>query len=419
MQGRLTHLKMFVLILAALAIGAMGGVALDRGATNVAAQQPTRTATQGLDTHLISQAWDVIARSYVDRPAAQPKELTYAAIRGMTDALGDTGHSRFMTPKQVQDLTDASLGQYEGIGVTIETKNGHTVIVAPMDGSPAQKAGLNPGDIIWAVNGENVDGLTISQVVQKVLGPAGTPVTLTIRDPKTGASREVTIVRARITVHNVSWGLVPETKIAHIRVASFSQGVTLDLQKALAEAQAQGATGVILDLRNDPGGLLDESIAVASQFLKTGNVLQEQNADGQVRQVAVRPGGVAFSVPLVVLINGGTASASEIVSGALQDAHRAQLVGETTFGAGTVLNQFNLSDGSALLLATEQWLTPTGRVIWHKGIAPDVTVTLPVTTTLVIPPSEQQMTPAQLAASGDGQLLKAIELLGQPAPKAP
>jgi len=152
-------------------------------------------------------------------------------------------------------------------------------------------------------------------------------------------------------------------------------------------------------------------VNTASQFLSSGNVLEEKNARGQITLVPVKLHGVATDLPMVVLINGGTASAAEITAGALQDAHRADLVGETTFGTGTVLEQFHLSDGSALLLATEEWLTPAGRVIWHKGIGPDVSVSLPADTAPLFPEVEQGMTPDQLRASGDGQLLRAIDLL--------
>ncbi len=416
MRQRIGNLRALVLILVSLVLGAMGGVVLDRQVLAVFAQQSTDTSNQSVDTRLINEAWQVINRSYVDRPAVQAKQLTYAAIGGMTDALGDTGHSRFMTPAMVKDESNFTQGQFEGIGAQVQTKDGHTVIVAPMDNSPALKAGLKPGDIILAVDGVNVDGQPVNQVVQKILGPAGTSVRLTIQDPKTGANRDLLIVRARITLQNVTWSMVPGTTLGHIRIAAFSQGVTQDLQKALNDAQGRGATGIILDLRNDPGGILDESIGVASQFLKSGNVLQEMDARGTVVNVSARPGGVATDIPLVVLINNGTASASEIVAGALQDAHRAQLVGETTFGTGTVLNQFGLSDGSALLLATQEWLTPAGRVIWHKGITPDVAITASTTETPLTPEAEAQMTAAQVQGSGDTQVLKALQLLGAAVP---
>ena len=213
----------------------------------------------------------------------------------------------------------------------------------------------------------------------------------------------------------MTWQQLPGTTIAHLRITAFSQGISQELQKALTDIRKQGMTAVVLDLRNDPGGLLDEAVNTASQFLSSGNVLEEKNAQGRITPVPVKPKGMATDLPMVVLINGGTASAAEITAGALQDAHRATLVGETTFGTGTVLNEFQLSDGSALLLATEEWLTPAGCVIWHKGIAPDVTVSLPANTAPLIPEAERGMTTDQLHASGDEQLLRAIDVLSPPA----
>lgn len=417
MLNRTSGLRSLILVLVALVLGLVGGVVLDREVLSVFAQ-PQADSSQSVDIRLISEAWDLINRSYVDRPAVQGKPLTYGAIGGMMDALGDTGHSRFMTPEMVKQENNFTAGQFEGIGAYVQTKDGHAVIVSPMSGSPAEKIGLKAGDIVLAVDGNNVDGLPISQVIQKIQGPAGTLVLLTVQDPKTGEKRDLTIVRARITLHNLSWGMVPGTTIAHIRLDSFSQAVTQDLKNALEGAKRQGAKAIVLDLRNNPGGILDESVGVASQFLNSGDVLQEKGAQGQVIKVGVKPGGLAVDTPLVVLINNSTASAAEIVAGALQDARRARLVGETTFGTGTVLNQFGLSDGSALLLATQEWLTPDGRVIWHKGIGPDVPISLAANAAPLAPPSVQGMTWQELQASGDAQLLKALELLGATGGKA-
>ncbi|MFN2217794.1 MAG: S41 family peptidase, partial [Anaerolineae bacterium] len=310
-------------------------------------------------------------------------------------------------------------GQFEGIGAYVEMKEGHVVIVAPMDGSPAQQAGLHPGDIILKVNSENVAGLPIDQVVSRILGPAGTSVALTILTPETGQTRDVTLVRAHITLQNVFWQQLPGTQIAHVRIVAFSKGVTDDLRQALGEIKQRGLAGIILDLRSNPGGLLSEAVGTASQFLTGGNVLLEKDAQGAITPVPVQEGGLAPDLPLVVLIDPGTASAAEIVSGALQDAGRAKLVGETTFGTGTVLNQFGLSDGSALLLATEEWLTPEGQLIWHQGIAPDIQVSLPQGTTPLLPQAEVGMTLEQVRNSGDAQLLRALELLNQSVDRQP
>ncbi|HVO70133.1 MAG TPA: S41 family peptidase [Aggregatilineaceae bacterium] len=394
-----------------LGLGTVSGVLLDRQVLAVYADPGAAPTAAPPDLPLVQEAYDMIQRVYVDRTALKAQEMEYGAIGGMVDALGDTGHSRFLSPAMVKQESELTQGQFEGIGVEVQMKNGAVVVVAPIDGTPAQRAGLRPGDIIAKVDGRDVTSLPLDQVVTLILGPTGTSVTLTIMNPDDGQTRDVTLVRARITMQNVAWHPLPGTTIAHVRIAAFSQGVSKDLQKALSEVRAQGMTGVILDLRNDPGGLLDESIGTASQFLKSGNVLLEKDAQGNTTPVSVQSEGAVTDLPMVVLINGGTASAAEILAGALQDAHRGTLVGETTFGTGTVLSQFHLSDGSALLLATEEWLTPAGRVIWHHGISPDVAVTLPKDTIPLLPEGESELTAAQLQTSGDAQILRAVDLL--------
>lgn len=405
------QLGVFGLVLLSLWVGLVAGVLLDRRESLVLAQAPSPAASGTPDFALMTEAWNTIQRVYVDRSAIQTKPLTYGAISGMVDALGDTGHSTFLSPQEVQQERNYTSGQFEGIGATVEKQGDRVVIVSPLDGSPAQKAGLKPGDIIEKVNGHEVTGQSAEQVVSQVLGPAGTSVTLTILDPRTRAARDITIVRARIQLQNVTWQRIPGTTLADVRVAGFSQGVTHDLKVALGEIKQQHLTGVILDMRNNPGGLLDEAVGVASQFLPSGNVLLTRDAQGVMTPVPVRSDGVAIDLPLAVLVDNGTASAAEIVAGALQDARRANLVGETTYGTGTVLSEFSLSDGSALLLATEEWLTPKGRVIWHQGITPDLVVLMPATSTLVTPNAIQGMTAAQLESSNDNQLLTAVYLL--------
>jgi carboxyl-terminal processing protease len=311
----------------------------------------------------------------------------------------------------VQQQHSALQGEYEGIGAYLEVKDGHVVISAPVDGSPAQRAGLHPGDIILKVDDQNVADLPLDQVVGRILGPAGTQVTLTILDPKTGNTRDVTLERAKITIDNVTWQQLPGTTIAHVRISSFSEGVTQDLKDTLVEIQGQGITSLVLDLRSNPGGLLDEAVGVTSQFLGEGNVLLVRDAQGKTSPVPVQSGGVALDIPMVVLVDQGTASAAEIVTGALQDAGRATVVGETTFGTGTVLQEFPLSDGSVLLLATQEWLTPKGRVIWHQGLEPDVTVALASDAEPLLPLTERGLTAEQLQGSSDAQLLRALELL--------
>jgi len=360
---------------------------------------------------LIAEAWNTIQRIYVDRKAVNPKHMTYGAISGMVDALGDTGHSRFLSPEMVKQERSLSKGEFEGIGAEVRMRNGQLIVVVPIDGSPAQRAGLRPGDIILKVGGTEVSGLPLNQAVNLILGPAGSPVKLSILNERSGSTKDITLIRAHVTFQSVSWRHLPGTTVAHVRMATFNEGVTRDLRKALFAIQEEGLTGLILDLRNNPGGLYQEAVSTASQFLDSGNVLLEKSALGRITPVAVRPDGIAVAIPMVVLINGGTSSGAEIVAGALQDAQRAKLIGEKTFGTGTVLETFSLSDGSALMLATEEWLTPAGHVIWHQGISPDLVVPLPPEVITLIPATEKGLTAEELRQSQDVQLLRALDLL--------
>jgi len=391
--------------LLALILGVIGGMALDRVSMTCFAsdQQP--------NFQLLSEARYLINRFYVDHSAERSPTLTYGAISGMVNALGDTGHSRFLSPMMVKEMAEMQKNKYQGIGAEVQAKNGHILIVAPLDGSPAQRAGLKPGDIILQINGIDIDSKPLDQVVKEISGPAGTSVTLTILTPSSGVTRQITLTRAVVETHNVLWQMLPGTTIVQLRVAAFNKGVANDLRNALIDIKKKPVSGLILDLRNNPGGLLDQAVACGSEFLKSGNVLLVKNAKGAETPVPVKAGGEATQIPMAVLVNGGTASGAEIVAGALQDAHRGPLVGETTFGTGTVLSEFKLSDGSALLLAVEEWLTPAGHVIWHKGITPNIAIPLAAGVAPLFPEFERTMTAEQLHQSRDAQLLKALKML--------
>jgi len=364
------------------------------------------------DYKLVTQAWRTIEGQYVDQTAVEPKRLTYGAIRGMVDSLEDTGHSTFLEPEMVKELKNTERGEFKGVGIEIQMKLGRVVVVAPFDDSPAQRAGIRPGDIISKVGGDDISDWPLQRVIEKIGGGrTGSKITLTIQDPRSSKSREITLARASIKLHQVTWNRLPGTELAHLRLAAFDFGATRDLKKALKAIEGENLKGIVFDLRNNPGGLLDEAIGVASQFLKQGNVLIARDARGQTDEVPVEEGGVAPQMPVVVLVNAGSASAAEIVAGALQDAQRASLLGETTFGTGTVLQQFRLGDGSALLLAVQEWLTPKGRSFWHKGLTPDYAVTLPTEIDPCLPLGERTLTRAQLEAADDRQLLRALVLL--------
>ncbi len=405
------RLRLAVVLFLTFVVGIVTGVAVDRQSVSDivrACSVPTKAVP---DFRLMAEAWNTIQQHYVDRAAVIPRHIAYGAISGMVNSLGDTGHSTFLTPSMVREERESLRGQFAGIGIEVQMKKRQLLIVAPIDGSPAQRAGLEAGDIILEVNGRSIAGQPINKVVGEIKGPPGTRVSLTIRDPKTKKVREFHLVRAHIRLSSVTWHMLPGTRIAHVRIALFSKGTAKALAKALEAAQAQGAKAIILDLRNDPGGLFDEAIDTASLFLEHGNVLLERNVRGQVRNVPVRHGTPKFMLPMEVLVNSGTASAAEIVAGALRDAGRARLIGQTTFGTGTVLESYPLSDGSALVLAVQEWLTPHGRSFWHHGITPSQVVALPAGVSPLQPDAEHGMTAQQLQHSRDTQLLRAVKLL--------
>ncbi len=396
-------------LLTSIAFGAgiaFGGSGLLFGPRVVlAADQPAEFET-------FWQVWTIVQEHFIDRTALEPTRLTYGAINGLINALGDEGHTRFLTPDEAaRQETDMS-GSFFGIGAQVGIKDGLPIIVAPFDGSPADQAGLKAGDIIIEVDKEDVTSLPLNEVVDRIRGEEGTEVILTIFRPDTNESLEIPVIRGEINVPAASWAMIPGTSIGLIRLNQFSANLNDEVVAAVEAAKKAGATGLVVDVRNNPGGLLDQAVRVTSQFLAEGNVLMQEDADGNREVFAVRLNGVATEIPLVVLINRGSASSAEIFAGAIQDYQRGQVVGETTFGTGTVLRPYELDDGSVLLLGTSQWLTPKGRLIRKQGIEPDVAVEMPIGANLLSPGEIEELTVDELLASEDTQLLKALELLG-------
>jgi len=301
-------------------------------------------------------------------------------------------------------------GTVEGIGALLSSQNEQPIVQSVVPGGPADRAGLRSGDRIVAIDGESVAGLSLDEIVTRVRGEPGTSVTVSvIRDA--GAPIDVTILRETVTVPATTWTIVPGTTTALIRLEQFSTGSADQLKESIKASREAGATGILLDLRENPGGYVNEAVTIASQFLRDGTVYLSQDAKGARTPTAVEPGGLALDTPLVVLVNGGSASSSEIVAGALKDAGRARLVGTRTFGTGTVLGQFALSDGSALMIGTIQWLTPKGNEIWHQGITPDVVIDMPSGGRVLAPTDVAKLDPANLLSAGDPQLVEALKVI--------
>lgn len=344
------------------------------------------------------QAWDIVHEEYVDRPV-DDVGLMRGAIQGMLDALGDE-HTFYMDPSEYEQASFPLEGDYEGIGAWVDTSTEFLTIISPMPGSPAERVGLKPGDEILAVNGEDMIGVDANLVVRKVLGPAGTVVRLTVRREGEIEPLEFAVTREKIVVPSVESRML-EGDVAYVRLLTFGEDTTADLQRALDELLGQDPVGLVLDLRANGGGFLHTAVEVASEFIGEGTLLIERFGDGSQQLYRAESGGRALDIPLVVLIDGGTASASEIVAGAIQDAKRGLLVGETSFGKGSVQVWIPLQgDGGAVRITTARWYTPLDRLIHGVGLTPDVVVEAP----------------AEGTAEQDPALDKAVELLIPSAP---
>jgi carboxyl-terminal processing protease len=320
------------------------------------------------------EAWNLVHDNYVDQPV-DDVALMRGAIGGMMDALGDQ-HSSYMSPKDFAEANSSLEGEYEGIGAFVDTTAEYLTITSPIPGSPAERAGLLPGDQIVAIDGADMTGINAEVARTKVLGPANTVVHLTVMREGADKLLEFDVTREKITMKS-STGKMLENDIAYIQITTFGDKTTPELLAALKELMAQNPKGIILDLRNNGGGYLQTSVEVASQFLDDGVVLYEQYGDGTRNTYDVISGGLATDtkIPMVVLINGFSASASEIVAGALQDTGRAKLVGETSFGKGSVQNWIPLSgDNGAVRITIAKWLTPKENTIHEIGLTPDVVV---------------------------------------------
>ena len=360
----------------------------------------------GLD--LYAQALNIVRKHYVDQKAVKPKKQTYAAIQAMLNTLGDKGHTRFLTPQEVKSNEQGLSGKYVGVGIQLEQKNKKPVIVAPIDGSPAQKAGVRSGDVIVEVGGKSVKGEDISQVARRIRGPEGTSVKITVL--RHGERRTFNLKREQVTVPSATWTMIGNSHVADVRLAIFSNNSAAQLKKAFQEAKSAGARRFILDLRDNPGGELDQAVGAAGDFLKPGSVVYiRKDASGNRKKIKVSGNSKPIQAPMAVLVNGGTASSAEILAGALRDDGRAKVVGTTTFGTGTVLAEYSLSDGSAILLGIAEWLTPDGDFIRKSGIKPDVTVKMNGSQPL-LPEQEKSMSKQQILKK-DPQLERAYKVV--------
>ncbi len=345
------------------------------------------------------EIWKEVKDRSVHQPVSDVK-MYYGAVAGMVASLGDP-YSVYFDPETAQKFTKDLEGTFEGIGAEIGLKNDQITVIAPLPGTPAANAGLRAGDKIYGIDGIDTTGMLVEDAVDRIRGPKDTKVKLLIMREGLKQPKEFEITRATIIVEPVKWKTVKSQgkRIAVITVSHFNEQATTRFNDAVRASLMDSPSGIILDLRNDPGGFLDVAVEVAGEWIHKEVIVIEQFSDGTKKTYPSDGLARLADIPTIVLVNGGSASASEIVAGALQDAGKAILVGEKTFGKGSVQDYQEFLDGSALKLTVALWLTPKGRSINKEGIAPDV---------------EVKMTPEDFNADKDPQMDKALELITAP-----
>lgn len=369
--------QFFIVAIAFFAIGFIVGqkkVSIQRQgvAPNVVFENQLPPANQNVDFSLFWRVWEVLPQKYLDKSSIDGQKLLYGAISGMVKALGDP-YTAFLDPKQNQAVTDELSGSYQGIGIQIGfNKDKRLVVIAPLRGTPAEAAGLKPKDIIVKINDKDTSDMTLPEAVDLIRGQTGSSVKLVLLHDGSQQTFEKDLKRALIDVKSVdlTYKDAKDGKVAVIVVSRFGENTDSEWDKAIGQVASKNVRGVIVDLRNNPGGLLTAAIHLASDFVK-GTVVKQESDTGAISSLDADHGARLATVPMVVLVNGGSASASEIFAGAMKDDGRGKLVGEKSFGKGTVQDVVNFPGGSSLHVTIAKWLTPNGDSIHGIGITPD------------------------------------------------
>jgi carboxyl-terminal processing protease len=359
---RLTKLTVLCVLASIFILSTSVGCSLIPGITS---------SSQKLTT--VDEAWDVISRNYVDKSKVDSTKLSRAAVKGMVDALNDP-YTTYLDPEAYRLNITNQQGSFGGIGATVGVRDSQIIVVAPIPGTPAEKAGIKAGDAILAVNGESTEGLSIEEVVLRIRGQEGTAVTVTIKHQGETQPEDLIIVRAEIDVPSVVSEM--RSSIAYVQIHFFSARTDVELTPVLSGLVKAGATGIILDLRSNPGGPVDTVVDIASHFVDRGFVLYIVDNAGHETSYPVKSTAVKTALPVVLLTDNFSASGSEVLSGFFQDTKRGVVAGTQTFGKGSADQWYQLSDGSAIYLTTSRWLTPNRRLIEGKGITPDFSLDL-------------------------------------------
>ncbi|MEM3063336.1 MAG: S41 family peptidase [Nitrososphaerota archaeon] len=355
-------------------------------------------AERNVDFTLFWQVWDIVADNYFDKSAINPQKLLWGAISGMVRAVGDP-YTVFLPPEENKIKKDELEGKYSGVGIELGFKDNKLVVIAPLSGTPAELAGIKAGDFILKIDDTDTDDLSLAEAAKMIRGPVGTKVRLTLMRGSNEKPFELELTRAEILVKSVGLKIIDvgNKKAAIISLSRFGEKTNEEWDSIISEAVNNGARGYILDLRNNPGGFLNSAIYVASEFLD-GAIVGQLNSDGKTQFFNAERTGRLLAEPLVVIINKGSASASEIVAGAVKVRGRGKVVGEVSFGKGTIQDTHELTDGSSVHVTIAQWLLPDGQQINGKGVTPDIEISL---------------TEDDLNQNRDVQLDKAIEILSK------
>ncbi len=359
----------------------------------------------------LEDTWDLVSSQYVDFEHVDSEELFWGASAGLVDGLGDTGHSRFLDPKEAIDFVESTQGKLIGIGVQIRSSGTEIFFSGVIDGGPAQEAGVQRGDVLLRLNGDDVTALELDALDPYLDGVAGNAIVMEIYRPTTEETLSFDLVQREIIIDPVSWTILPGG-VALIRLSSFTDGSADALRGAIKESLDAGGTSIAFDLRDNGGGLVDEARQIASQFLPEATVIfRERYADGSSEEYVTDAGGLAVDIPMVVLVNRFSASASEIVASALSETGRAEVIGQTTFGTGTILYSQQLDDESLLVIGHGLWETVDGNIVWRKGFEPDEEVLLSYGALPLIPEDDPEISEQELVAADDAQVLAAVESL--------